>query len=163
MNLLKSDMLRGVIFAKTGGGDITVRDADGVVLLIVGLQPGIHQGAKIAAFMTQGDVATLGKGLMTLVRAPKTSRNVHPEGTDVGANQDWKPERMSDFEKQMRHDMRKLQARSDVAERMLRTAQNNADNDVTADVVEDDVSPPEITEAPMTENVQAEENTPNTV
>jgi len=162
MNLHKSDMLRGVIFAKTGGGDITVRDADGVVLLIVGLEPGIHPGAKIAAFMTQGDVATLGKGLMTLVRAPKTSRNVHPEGTDVGANQEWKPERMSDFEKQMRHDMRKLQARSDVAERMLKTAQKNAADDVTEEVIDEVVTPPGITETPAPESVQAEENTTKT-
>jgi len=150
MKLQKSDMLRGVIFAKMGGGDVTVYDADGVVLLSVGLEPGIHQGAKIAAFMTQGDVAELGKGLMTLVRAPKTSRNLHPEGSDIGANQEWKPERMSDFEKQMRKDMRNLQARSDAAERMLRSAQKNADDDVTAEVVE------QITEEAVSENVQAD-------
>lgn len=155
MQMSKQDMLRAAIFAKMSGGDVTVVDPDGEVLFVVGLEAGVHPGAKLAKFMTNGDTATLGKGLMTLVRGHKASANKHPLGTDIGANQEFKPERMSDFEKEMRFKMRKLQEKSDAAERMLNAAKKNAADDVKAKA-----EPEVIEEAAPVEAVEANAETP---
>jgi len=123
----KYDIRRAMLFVPKAGGELTVTTSEGEVLFVHGLQPGRYQGTEFAPFMSNTDSAAMSKGMTALVKGSRLNKQPHPESRDMGANPEFTPRRMSDFEAQMLKQMKALEKRSDAAERMLRTAEKNAE------------------------------------
>lgn len=120
-----SELRHTVLIVPHPGANLTVNDAEGVVKAVIGFAGGLHKLGDLIQYFTPGDEFTPADGAV-LARRDGTRTKVmgNPHLADTGANLEYQPERMSDGERELRMQMRRLQERVERSEKRKETIQN---------------------------------------
>ena len=132
---------RATFMVPKGGRDVTALDADGVVLFVVGLRPGIEEGKILVKYLSEGDQIDPDPEITVLLPGGRRLRRVDlgDVATESGANPDFVPSRATQDELRLRKLVEDVSSKTKLLDRKIAAYEGLIDQD---SVAEDPSDPP---------------------